>query len=347
MRATRPVWLLLVAASAASFSAGPATGQNASEKAAAEALFVEGRRLMASGGFAAACEKFDASQKLDPALGTMLNLADCYEKVGRTASAWAIFHEAAAAAGASGAYTRQQFARDRAASLEERLSTLTIRAETNTHVLRDGRRVEPAMLGVPIPVDPGKHVIMATEQGREVWSQTVEVSRDRTHVDLQVPPSTPARSAPPAAGSSAPSGPTAAVVGSAPRPPPQVQAPPPASGKGQQIVAIGVGVLGVAGVGLGAYLATRAASSLNDVKAHCVSYPDQCTPEAQTPWNDASEAGNFATVSFVVGAAGLAGAALLWFSAPKPGLWSPASSATSSAPRVQVGPTSVLLRGTF
>src|SRR5690348_15501816 len=68
------------------------------DKATAEALFSEGRRLMASGDYAAACEKFAASQKHDPGLGTSLNLADCYEKSGRTASAWAEFRDAASAA---------------------------------------------------------------------------------------------------------------------------------------------------------------------------------------------------------------------------------------------------------
>src|SRR5687768_6154338 len=81
------------------------------DKATAEALFAEGRRLMSSGDFKTACPKFAASQKLDPGLGTSLNLADCYEKSGKTASAWAEFRDAAAAAHRVGSKDREQVAR--------------------------------------------------------------------------------------------------------------------------------------------------------------------------------------------------------------------------------------------
>src|SRR5882672_4544932 len=63
----------------------------AAEKVAAEALFDDGRKLLADGRFAPACEKFEQSEHIDPAVGTLLYLAECYEKSGRTASAWATF----------------------------------------------------------------------------------------------------------------------------------------------------------------------------------------------------------------------------------------------------------------
>jgi tetratricopeptide (TPR) repeat protein len=67
------------------------------DKAAAQTLFDEGRKLMAKGMFADACPKLAESQKLDPGVGTQFNLSDCYEKMGQTASAWAGFLEAASA----------------------------------------------------------------------------------------------------------------------------------------------------------------------------------------------------------------------------------------------------------
>src|SRR5262249_32964060 len=78
-----------------------AYGQS-SNQVAAESLFREARRLVDAGRYAQACEKFSASQKLDPAVGTLLNLGLCYEKIGRTAAAWATYHEASAAAKATG-----------------------------------------------------------------------------------------------------------------------------------------------------------------------------------------------------------------------------------------------------
>src|SRR4051812_46143375 len=86
--------------------------QVAGDKATAEALFADGRKLMAAGNYAAACPKLAASQRLDPGVGTMLNLADCYERVGQTASAWAEFREAISAARAAGSKEREQLARD-------------------------------------------------------------------------------------------------------------------------------------------------------------------------------------------------------------------------------------------
>src|SRR5436305_1863991 len=81
----------------------------------AQALFEEGRRLMAAGKYAEACPKLAASQKLDPGAGTLLNLASCYEKAGQNASSWATFKEAAAAARQSGHADWEKAAREKAA----------------------------------------------------------------------------------------------------------------------------------------------------------------------------------------------------------------------------------------
>src|SRR5690348_1000013 len=79
-----------------------AHAQAASQKATAEALFEEGRKLMAEGKVAEACPKFADSEQLDASSSTLLNLASCYEKLGRTASAWATYREAASLANANG-----------------------------------------------------------------------------------------------------------------------------------------------------------------------------------------------------------------------------------------------------
>src|SRR6476620_10990144 len=70
--------------------------QSASDKAAAEALFDEGVTLLKQGKLQ------EASQRIDPGIGTLLYLAETYEKLGRTASAWATFREAASQAQAEG-----------------------------------------------------------------------------------------------------------------------------------------------------------------------------------------------------------------------------------------------------
>ncbi|HEY3237410.1 MAG TPA: hypothetical protein VGJ84_22005 [Polyangiaceae bacterium] len=137
----------------------PAQAQSAGDKAAAEALFDEGRKLMQEGKLEPACRKFEASQRLDPAPGTLLNEADCWEKLGRTASAWVSFREAAALARNAGDTKRASAATQRAAALEPKLARLKItvpdavRSTSGLTVKRDGEKVDAALWDSPIPVD--------------------------------------------------------------------------------------------------------------------------------------------------------------------------------------------------
>ena len=167
-----------------------AEAQAPADKATAEALFADGRKLMAAGNYAAACPKLAASQRLDPGVGTILNLADCHEKSGLTATAWAEFHEAVSAARAAGSKDREQLARDRANALEPKLSRLsiTIASQSGTvQVTRDGQPVDAAAIGSALPIDPGKHVIEATSAGKRKWSETIEIGSAAAQASMQIP----------------------------------------------------------------------------------------------------------------------------------------------------------------
>ncbi len=162
------------------------------DKAAAQTLFDEGRKLMADGKFAEACPKLAESQKLDPGVGTQFHLADCYEHVGQTASAWAAFLEAAAGAKSLGQTERERVARERAAALAPRLSKLTIVAARGADVAgleikRDGSAVGRPLWGSAVPVDPGSHVVEAAAPGKKPWRTTVQVIGEQASLVVTVP----------------------------------------------------------------------------------------------------------------------------------------------------------------
>lgn len=138
------------------------------DRAGAEALFRAGREAAERGDHATACQRFEESNRLDPALGTLFNLADCEEKIGKLASAWQRFREVAQRL--SPTDERSGIARDRAAALEPRLPKLVLRlaegAPPEAVVVRDGVELGPASLGLGLPVDPGQHSVIVRAPGR-------------------------------------------------------------------------------------------------------------------------------------------------------------------------------------
>src|ERR1041384_1291549 len=130
------------------------------DRPAAVALFDDAKSLMTAGRYAEACAKFAESNRQDPQLGALLHLADCYEKAGRLASAWAAFRDAAELADRR-ADARSLSARDRAESLEPKLSRLTVvvpndAAVEGLTIRRDGVALGRALFGVAMPVDTGE-----------------------------------------------------------------------------------------------------------------------------------------------------------------------------------------------
>lgn len=171
--------ILLTASIALATLHGTARAQSAEDKAAAEASFEEGRKLVAAGNFQEACPKFEASQHLDPAPGTELNLADCYEKLGRFASAWGMFQQAGDDERRAGDGDAEKVARDRAKALVPKLSRLTIQlpkdAIPGLAITRNDEAVRPELLGTAMPVDAGAQHLVATAPGRIAWTSDVTV----------------------------------------------------------------------------------------------------------------------------------------------------------------------------
>jgi hypothetical protein len=174
----------------ATFAPRGASAQSAADKAAAEVLFDEGKALMQDKEYPLACAKLHESNRLDAGLGTVLWLADCYEKNGQSASAWAEFREAADVA-ARDHDPRERVARERADRLQPTLSKLTILAGPLSGVpglvvKRDADEVGKGQWGVGVPVDPGPHTVTVTAPHKRVWTSSVFVPAG-VNVDVAMP----------------------------------------------------------------------------------------------------------------------------------------------------------------
>jgi hypothetical protein len=318
-------WMTLAYACVMLTSSLSALAQN-SDKATAEALFTEGRRLMAEGSVAQACQKFEASQKLDPGVGTSLNLAECYERSGRTASAWAQFREAISLARATGSVDREQLARERADALEKRLARLTISVEGDAppglEVRRDGARLDPAELGIAIPVDPGTHAVTASAPGRADFTTSVDVQGDGAQAAVKIPALAAATLEPETAAPVAAAG---VEVSSS-------------SGSSQKTVAAIVAGIGLAGVGVGAYFGLSAASTWDDAKSKCTDYPYGCGSEGKSLGDDANTQATMSTIGLGAGLALVTAGAVLWFTA---------GPSTPEATSFGVGPSGAAVKGSF
>jgi hypothetical protein len=151
-------------------------------RAAAEVLFHEGRTLYNDGKYGEACNRFARSEQLDPAVGTLLNLGDCYKHLGKTASAWLAYREAISLANARGD-ERRTTATEEAEKLETNLARVRIDfagSIPGVTILLNGEAVDPSNFASPIPVDPGTENLEASAPGRKPWTTSVNVAAGAT-----------------------------------------------------------------------------------------------------------------------------------------------------------------------
>jgi tetratricopeptide (TPR) repeat protein len=196
----RSVASLASAAALGVLLASPPAQAQAQDQAAARALFDDGRRLLSEGKYQEACKTLEAASKLYASPGILLNLGDCYEKVGRTASAWTEFGEAAAVAARARRSDQVAEAKRRQASVEPKLTKLTIHVSgqiTGLTITRDDTEIASAAWGEPIPVDPGPHQIKAEATAHQPWTTSIVVSSEGQTVTVEVPTLTPAPTPPP------------------------------------------------------------------------------------------------------------------------------------------------------
>ncbi|MDB4939367.1 MAG: hypothetical protein JWP87_6339 [Labilithrix sp.] len=277
--------------------AAPALAGN---EAAAEALFVEAKKLAAEGKLAEACPKFAESNRLDRGAGTLIHLADCYEKNHEAASAWATFREAASAAQGLGRADWEKLANQRAAALEPKLAKLTIKVTDpaeKIEVTRDGTPTSQASWGVAIPVDVGTHTVQASAPGRKPFKTSLVIRTDGDR-DTVVVPKLDAQS------SAAASTPAPAAADTA------------SSGSSQRTIGYVVGGIGIVGLGVGAVTGLIAIGNNNDSKAACPEAGACASNDAVEAADSAKKMGTVSTIAFIAGGLGVAFGAVLVLTAP-------------------------------
>jgi serine/threonine-protein kinase len=340
--------LTLTALAVALASPSVASAQSGGDVARADALFNAAKALLESGQYGDACAKFAESNRLVPGLGVTLYLADCYERIGRLASAWSEFRSAEGLARERND-KRADVARARAQAIEPKLDRLTIAVgptvpRAGLQILLDGASVPPEEWGIAMASDPGDRVVVVTAPGHPPRTISTRLGPDNptavVRVDsLDEPPAVPVPSSP--APSTAPPTP--------PSPPPVVtpESPPVEStsdrGATQRWIGIGVGAAGVVGLGIGTVFGLSAKSKLDASNAGPCGAGDRCSPQGLALRQDASSAATGSTVAFVLGGVAVAAGVVVYVTAPR----GVASTAWVIAPAPMAGGGGASVTGAF
>jgi len=276
----------------------PLSAAAQSEVPVAEALYQAARDLMAQGNFASACPKFAESYRLDPATGTLLNLAACHEGEGKLATAWTEYMDVARIGRRDGRADRVKYAKEHADALLPKLSRLTISIApgvdaTGVEITLDGMAVGQVTLGVAAPLDPGSHVVVAAAPGKKPFSQTVVLGAVADQQVVTVPALEPGE--PEAPPQPAP----VAVVPVAPPPAAPTASKSEATGNGLSVPVI---VTGSLTVGLAAATAVTGILYLN----HRSNYRAATDAAERHSEYDTAQAFGIASTALFVGTVGCA-----------------------------------------
>lgn len=264
-----------------------------SDVESAERLFDEARSLMLAQRYEEACPKLEQSQRLDPGLGTRLNLADCYEHTGRPALAFQEFSQVAVESAALGEQERADVARKRAARLEAKIARLVVAVPLvnepiNLEILRNSSPIPRADWNRTLAVNPGRVTLEARAPGHVPWTKHLDMPAGSS-IRVEVPMLNPIL----------------------PR------APTDLEGDGENaeqlrtagVVAAGLGLIGV---GVGTYYGLRAPVLYQRSQDQGCNAQDECPEDALETRRRALRAGDTATVAFIAGGAFIALGATLY-----------------------------------
>lgn len=282
----------------------------AGDSAAAQALFDEGKALLAAGKVNEACAKLAESQRIEPSGGTILHLAVCHMQAGKTATAWTELNDAISQARRDGRADREKAAKNYLQQLEPKMVRISIHVADDARVkglavTRDGVGLTDSQWDVAVPVDPGEHLVTAAAPGFETWSMNVRVDGGAGSVKVDVPhlresalPVSPKENTQPVY--------TPAVTIS----PPATTTPEPKTSSPLRAIGIAVGGVGLAGVAIGVVTAGMAFGSKSTVDAHCTG--SRCDATGFSAQKDAGAFADASTAAFVIGGVCVAAGVVLF-----------------------------------
>jgi hypothetical protein len=287
----------------------------AGDPAAAREQLKSGYQLAQDGKCEEAIPHFVESMRLDVKAITLINLAQCEEKVGKLTDALGHWVDARARAQVEGNPQIVAEAEKRAKALEPRLGRLTITlakdAPKDAEVTRDDVVLGSVSFGVALPVNPGTHVIVVKAPGHKEQRLEVNVGEgDLRSVQVTAGPIDPT-----------------------------VKAPPPGGEKSgtSSLVYIGFGV-GAAGLAVGTITGLMSLGKKSTADSNCPQ-KDQCNQEGLDAVDAGRTLGWVSTVGFIVGGVGAAVGVY--------GLVSGGSKSESPRAAIYLGPGSAGLRGSF
>ena len=158
---------------------------SAPEIVAARELFRQGTEDVDAGRYALGLEKFRRVAAVKETANVRYNIARCEESLNKTGAALANFEtaEREAAVDSKGDEVAK-LAHDRAAALRPRVPRLELIAPPlapgGLEVTLDGSRIALTTLGVPLPVDPGSHLIDATAPGYAAFHAAVALAESES-----------------------------------------------------------------------------------------------------------------------------------------------------------------------
>jgi tetratricopeptide (TPR) repeat protein len=285
----------------------------ADNRAKADALFREGKRLMADKRYADACAAFEESVKLDPGIGGELNIGKCFEDWGKLGRALRSYQRAEAMAKDS-KDPRLERIQKLIAQLEPTVPHLTLKVPpgadlADVTINLDGAPLDKGELGSPQLVDPGPHLVEWKVQDRK-RSRVIPIERGGASEVMLELPTRPVEPGSPAGHDEHPVATT--PVGS--------RSPAADPGRTRRYYAYGLGGAGGVAVVVSGLVTWSAKRKYDDALAKdCGGMTTTCDPAGLTATHAARHEANVATFVFLVGAGAIGAGAYLYFTAPHAG----------------------------